>query len=443
MTTIEAAGGVGVPHSLGGRRMRAGVAIGVHLVVDLFSFIIIALMPLLSARLGLSKVEVAVLIGLGSITSGGIQPIVALLSDRFDTRIIGTIGMALALVCICSIGFATEYWHVLVLHGVGAAGVGAFHPPAAAVVGALARTSRARSMAFFFLAGMTGGVLGNLLAPAYVETCAARSGSEPDVAFGLRSLIWLLPFGLASAAVLGWAIHRVSHKGAAASDFHSVLTQHERKQRWFAVGVLYVGNMIRFSVNMALVYLIVEWTTRLATSRLSADATVEHIGIAASRLNGPLQGAQQVGMGLGGLTLGMLLAPRLEKPAFVLLPFVGAAAVMTFPISDGLPQHWVMPIAFLLTVVAGFGFGGMVPISMSVAQRLLPHRTSLASGLMLGGAWMVAFLGPQFAGAMQTWFGLENAFRATAMLLAAAGFLSLMLPRDVLMGSTESRVTTR
>jgi MFS family permease len=432
------------------RRVRASAAIGVHLVVDFFSFFVIALMPLLSARLGMSKVEVAVLIGAGSITSGAVQPIVAVLSDRYNTRTLGTIGMCIALVCISGIGFAEHFWQLLALHAIGAAGVGAFHPPAAAAVGALSGRKRSKYMAFFFLAGMTGGVAGNLLSPVYVEGLAKWSAEQSstvrasaDVGFGLRGLMFFLPIGFVAAGVLAWAIHGVSHKGSGASDFHAGLSSTERTQRWVAVGLLYVGNMIRFSVNMALVYLVVEWTTRLATRRLGDGATIEAIGFAASRLNGPLQGAQQVGMGVGGIVFGLTLAVRFEKAAFVLVPWIGAVAIGCIPLAEALDDGLVMPVAFFATACAGLGFGGMVPISLSLAQRLLPHRTSLASGLMLGGAWMVAFLGPQFAGAMQTWLGLEAAFVATGGLLACAGLLAMALDRRVLIGSADEGVTPK
>jgi len=56
-----------------------------------------------------------------------------------------------------------------------------------------------------------------------------------------------------------------------------------------------------------------------------------------------------------------------------------------------------VPFAIVATILTGMGFGAVIPVSISLAQRLLPHRTSLASGLMLGGAWMIAFVGPLVA----------------------------------------------
>ena len=52
---------------------------------------------------------------------------------------------------------------------------------------------------------------------------------------------------------------------------------------------------------------------------------------------------------------------------------------------------------------------------------MLPHRTSLASGLMMGGAWTVATLGPRLAELGTSRIGLEATFAVTAVLLVLSG----------------------
>lgn len=421
------------------RLTRAGLTIGVHSVVDFFSFVIIALLPLLAVRLEMSQPDKALLIGVGSITSGLIQPLVAWLSDRLDSRILGSIGMAVAVVCISCVGLVESSWQLLAIQAIGASGIGAFHPVSAAAVGQLAGRHRSRFVAAFFLAGMMGGVAGNTLMPVLVNqiSMAASTTDTPDITAGLHALLWLLIPGLLAVGVLAWAIHAVSHRAHNAREHHASLSNAERTLRWRAVWILYAGNVMRFMVNMALVYLIVEWATQLAVTRADTGISSEALGLMASGLNGPLQGAQQIGMGIGGLTLGMLLPVRYEKIAFCLIPWIGAIAIACLPLVGALPDAAVMPVAFGVTVLAGVGFGSLIPVSISLAQRLLPHRTSLASGMMMGGAWMVAFLGPQFAGAMQTWFGLDRAFLATGLLLCSASILAFFLPSELLRCSAD------
>ncbi|MEO0483868.1 MAG: MFS transporter, partial [Planctomycetota bacterium] len=114
-------------------RRAATVVVG-HTFVDVLSFVVIPLMPLLKASLTLSDAEIAILLATGSVCSGAIQPAVAWLCDRFHTRVFGTIGFAVALLAVASIGFAESFWALLAIQVIGPAGIGAFHPPAAAAV---------------------------------------------------------------------------------------------------------------------------------------------------------------------------------------------------------------------------------------------------------------------------------------------------------------------
>ncbi|MEZ6241414.1 MAG: MFS transporter [Phycisphaerales bacterium] len=365
--------------ALGGARARAGVTVGAHSVTDFFSAVTISLIPLLTARLDLTTSQVALLLGVGSVTSGLIQPLTAWASDKLDTRALGTIGLAVAVVCVSLIGRARSFEVLLLLHGTGAAGIGAFHPPAAAAVGHLSGAKRSLGVAVFFLAGMVGGVSGNVFVPRIVNAMAGEGGPR-GIDHGLASLTWLMIPGLVAVVVLAMAIHPVPHRHHDAHETHGRLTARERRERWWAVGLLYAGNVMRFSVNMALVYLFAQWAQAHTLDVRDLDELTRTAGLRASELNGPLQGMMPVGMGIGGITLGFLLAPRFEKLVFVVAPLVGAGAIALIPLAGGLPTGAVVPVVLTLAVLTGVGFGGVVPVSVSLAQRLLPHRTSLASG---------------------------------------------------------------
>ena len=83
-------------------------------------------------------------------------------------------------------------------------------------------------------------------------------------------------------------------------------------------------------------------------------------------------------------------------------------------------------------MVAGVGFAGIIPVTIALAQRLLPHRTALASGLMMGGAWGFAAVGPTIAQLLIDHVGLTHAYAVTAGVLLVAGGLSLALPGKLL-----------
>lgn len=402
--------------ALAHRRTRLTIATLCHTVIDFFSFTVPPLLSVLEGHLSLSPGQGAFLLGIGSLCTGLVQPLVAWHSDRADTRFFGWLGLALAVIGVGCIGYARTYEQLLLIQIVSSIGIGAFHPIAAAAVGSLAGTRRSFGVAAFYCAGMAGGIAGNITAPLWVSHFGGESLGE-----GLRSIARLIPPGLVFVVALFWAIHRVSHRHAGAKDAHASLGVAERRSRWRMVWVLYVGNVLRFTVDTALILLIVRWTEQLVMTRSGVMELTDSLRQEAARMSGPLQAAKQVGMGVCGLLAGWWIGPRHEKLALVISPILGAVALVVMPMCSG----WR---ALVACMIAGIGYGGMVPVTISLAQRLLPHRTSLASGLMMGGAWAVASLGAPLAQWSLDNFGLHRAFVVAAgiSLLAAVttAFLS-------------------
>ncbi len=379
-----------------------------HAVVDLFSALVVPILSVLEGRLSLDAKQGAFLIGVGSLCSAAIQPVVAWLSDRYDTRLLGTIGFALAVVAVGSIGFARDYTDLLILQLVGTAGIGAFHPVSAAAVGHLSGRRRSAGVAAFFTAGMVGGVTGFWAAPSFVR------------AFGVPAYAWLIPGGLLGVLVLAWATRGVTHRHHGAPDRHAAQTAGERRSRWLAVAVLYAGNALRFTANLALIYLVVRWAEGQVLARAGAAELDAPMRSAASQINGPMQAAMAIGMGISGLAAGLARTHH-EKHLRVIVPGVGAIAIALFP-------HTGHSAAYLFAGLAGVGYAGVIPITIALAQRLLPHRTGLASGLMMGGAWAIAAVGPPLAELLASRAGLAGAFYGVAGLLLVSGLLSLALP---------------
>ena len=410
--------------------------IGAHAVVDYYSFIVVALLPLLATRLDLSNQQKAYVLAAGSVMSGFIQPLVAWIGDRLNTRLIATIGLVVAAGACSTIGLAQNFTQLLVLSAIGAAGVGAFHPPAAAVVGQLSGSRRSLGVSLFFVAGMGGGMAGNVLAPYSISWLGHLAGGtgEAGLALGLQWQSALVIPGVLVGVVLARAIHDAPHRRSGAHADHAALAPRERTLRWRAVWLLYAMSVTRFIVNTALVYLFLRWIETIAADRAGQAATGASVGIAASVLNGKFQAAMQLGMGGAGLAAGWLLRVHHEKASLVLVPLVGAVAIATVPLVDdiGLSHAGLIGVGLVLATLAGVGFGGTVPTVIALAQRLLPHRTALASGLMMGGAWGVGFLGPPLAEGLESRVSLEAAFFATAGLLVVCASLSLLLPGRLL-----------
>jgi MFS family permease len=467
LTNEQSDGGasIGVAGAPSRPTMRAAVTIGTHFVVDVFSFVGVALLPMLAVMLDIRPEQKALLLALGSVCSGFVQPVVAWASDWFDSRAFGTIGFVVAVLCIGNLGMAQDFVQLAVLYSVGAMGIGAFHPPASATVGQLGGDKRSMYVAVFFLAGMVGGIVGNVFTPTFVGWMTPDAVQVEDASrAGLLSIRWFIPVGLVAAFFLARAIHGSGHRHHDAHAHQDRWDKSERRARWFAVWVMYACNVLRFTVNMSLMYLFTEWASQYVLEVHQVGVLNETLGIEASRVNGMLQASMQIGMGGAGLTLGFVLAVRYEKAMFVVLPMLGALSIAAIPSLTAMDLETGRWAVMGAAILSGIGFGAVIPVSLSLAQRLLPHRTSLVSGLMLGGAWMLSFLGPMGAEVVQnglvskpnvpgfvidavgmlpesfgervmSGFGLDAAFMVTAALLAVAGCIAIFLPQKLIVRS--------
>ena len=185
------------------------------------------------------------------------------------------------------------------------------------------------------------------------------------------------------------------------------------------MAVLYAAAAVRFSVNMALLYLYVRWAEKCVLTE-HQDWSQEHVATAAAPLVGNFNAATLIGMALGGVLAGVLIRPGKEKWPMVLVPIGFAPIIGLFPYAP-------LEISYLLAVAAGIGFASMIPVSIAFAQHLMPRHTNLASGLMMGGAWSVAVVGPRCAEIGVAQLGLPTTFVLTAIALALSGIISIRL----------------
>lgn len=392
---------------------------GAHVIVDVYPVFFPSLMLALKAGIGLQAWQIALLYATGPIVSGMPQLFFAWASDRLDTRLCGWFGLALGAVCISSIGYAQSFWSLWVLQILGMLGTGMFHPISAALAGHLGRRlrpvgGRAWGVSIFYTAGMVGGFAGAML-------CTRISGAH-----GLSALAWLMIPGLITAAFLLAATKAITHRHENHRELHAGIPADEARLRWVTVSLLFFQNVLRFTVNTGLPVLFVIW----AEAR-SPDSVGR-----ATNLTGNLIAAMTVGMGLFGLLGQRLAPPGREKRPIIVLTVIGGVCVALTGFAGTHVGTWAI---YLMAALSSIGFSAVVPTTISLAQRLLPGRTGLASGLMLGTAWSVSAVAPLLA----QWFlggtpidrafalparQIDMAFVWFASLLAVAVLLTMAMP---------------
>lgn len=393
-----------------------------HSVIDIYPVFIASLAVTLNSKLAMTPAQYAAMFAIGPVVSGLPQAFFAWATDKFDTRFCAWFGLALGAVCLCSIGFAQNFWQLIALQIIGLTGTGMYHPIGAALAGQLAqkalRHGRSWGVSIFYSAGMIGGIIGPLL-------CTRMTAQ-----WGMQSLAWLIPPSLLAAWALYSATARVAHRHDGHHATHREMPRDERRRRWGAVWLLFVGNTMRFIVNTGVVVLFGYW----ARARFPADLA------AATNLTGNLVASLSVGMMVCGLTAGRLIRPGREKGPMIWLSIAGAVPISIAAMIGDHVGVWAMYIA---TAVSALGFAAIIPSTISLAQRLLPGHTGMASGLMLGTSWSISCIAPWLVswmfggvslddiGSLPTW-RIDMAFGAFALLLIVAAVLAAVMPSALL-----------
>jgi FSR family fosmidomycin resistance protein-like MFS transporter len=128
--------------------------------------------------------------------------------------------------------------------------------------------------------------------------------------------------------------------------------------------------------------------------------------------------------GAGGTLLGGVFADRVGPRRVVVGSL--ALAIPALLLFVGLPG----PLALL----TGLLFGALADASLSVtlvmAQRLVPGRIGIASGVILGLGFVTGGIGVPITGRLADAVGIQTALLSLGILCALAALLALTLPAD-------------
>lgn len=406
--------------------VRFWMVVASHVVVDIYPIIWATLVIVLRRDLDLTGFQVGTVYAAAAVVSGLPQGLAAWASDRFDTRFCAWAGLVLSAVCMSSMGFAQNFAQLLALIVVGNIGNAMYHPIGAALAGQVGgrvlRGGRAVAVSIFFAAGMVGSILGPLLSTELTER------------FGRAHLGWLMVPGLVMALMLHLAVRGVGHR---AHDHHAVnaaIDPAEARRRWRTVGTLFAGNCLRFIVNTAMFVLFPVW----AKARFPGDDAAA--AYRATDLNRSLIIAMTIGMGIFAIFAARLVRQGHERRAIFILGTLGAVFTA---LTGFVGTHLGVLAMQVCAGLSGLGFAAILPITIALAQRLLPGRTGLASGLMMGVAWSTAALAPAFSIAFLgftdlniadqlPYWRIDLAFIGFGVILFVAGWLALFMPADLL-----------
>lgn len=365
-----------------------------HFSVDAFNSQLGLLLATFSLSLGLTNKAIGLIAFSYALVGALSQPFFGWLTDKYGGRWPVAGGVLWMAGFYTLVALTQGYWPIVFLL-IAALGSGAFHPAGTALAAQGGQRylagQVATASALFFVFGQGGYTLGPAIGGAVLEHV------------GRGGLLWLVligvPIGLYAARTLREAGHSTS------VPTHTQTDAYGERPSWFLFVLLIVLSGLS------------AWA-QSATSTFAPKFFQEQ-GLSPT-LYGVIVATFTAGMALGGL-LGGLLGDRWGRRRTVTLALAFSVAPFYFlPLARGLE---VFPLAFL----AGLFIGAPHSILVTTAQRAMPSKAALASGLILGFMFASGSFGSYLSGLAADWLGLGPVLQANALVAGVALLLSLLL----------------
>lgn len=349
-----------------------------HLSIDLLNSQRPLLLAVLSVPLGLSNSLIGLVSALYSLSGSLSQPLFGMLADRIGNRIVALGGLVWMMVFF-SLAFSAQGPTALVFLVLAALGSGAYHPAATAEATERGRVHLSRmettAASFFFFFGQSGLFLGPALGGPLID----RWGP-----MGLFILfLFILPVGVYMIPKAGNITiqHGVSDRDTNPATAVSL--------QWSYIIPFVVTVFTRSWTQMSMMTFLPKY--------------LQDLGFRPS-VFGPISALYMGGSAFGGI-IGAWLADRFGNRYVMTISLLLACLPFFFysMISS------ILLLAFV-TLFAGAFIGASHSIFVVLAQRLLPGKSGVASGLVLGFTFASGSIGAFFSGMIADVSGFQLLF---------------------------------
>ena len=368
-----------------------------HLCVDLSQGAVPALLPFFISERHLSYAAAATIVFAATAASSVVQPVFGQLADRYAASWLMPAGLLAAGAGLALSGIVSSYGLILLAIALGGAGVAAYHPVAARLVGHLAAERRATGMSVFAVGGNAGFAFGPLLTTAVL------------LAFGLRgALLLMLPMVALTAIIVAQNARFASlSQGAATRPGEGAASR--GSEAWGPFALLTAAIICRSITFYGLnTFLPLYWINVLHQSTAAGSAALTILLVA----------------GIVGTLVGGRLADRYGGRAVVL---AGMAALV--PLLGAFLALGNVIGATLLLLPVGLALYAPSSVMVVMGQEYLPNRVGVASGVTLGLAITFGGLATPLLGRIADHYGLHAALTVLALLPLLAAALAFTLPR--------------
>ncbi len=380
-----------------GQALKSGALLTLmlgHFTNDMFAGVLPMLFPVMKERFDLTNAGVGLVAlaytGMASLT----QPVFGFFSDRYGRRWFASAALLWGVSFVAAYGFAPSYHTFIAFAALAGIASGAYHPLGASNA-ALVTDERYKNvaMSLYTVGGTTGYALGPLVAVALLAL------------IGPHGTVILLVPGIAVAALLLPQMRLVER--ARRARLATLSGSGASVAAWGPLTRVVLVTMLRSWVFLSVVQFIPVWYDDLGFGRGFYGPLVTTIILA----------------GAVGTLVGGALADRLGQRRIVVGSLV--LAIPALLLFAGLPGRY----AFLSGMLFGIACDASLSVTLVMAQRLVPGRVGVTSGVILGLGFVTGGIGVPITGHLADAIGIQAALMSLGILCGLGALVGLTLPR--------------
>ncbi|HKQ79596.1 MAG TPA: MFS transporter, partial [Blastocatellia bacterium] len=369
-----------------------------HLALDSYSSFLFQLLPVMATKLHMTPAQAGLVPPMLTISASLMQPVYGVISDRYLKRSMVVFGPLIAAVFLSCLGMANSLSGLIALVIIGGVGVGMFHPQGAALVSrATSADGMGKRQGMVMSVFSSSGTVGYALGPLLVAMVVNRYGFENSWYTAIWGVaIWVVLFRYCPPLE-----RRSNAEGA------PPLTDALRAA-WAPLTLIYFAVVLRSAVAVSIQ---TYWPFALRSS-----------GMTEMEYGSVLAGFLFFG-GVGGFFGGMLADWLGARRVSMVAMLIAAPLLLGAFSTSGMLSN-------ILLMAGGTVLNLPIPISVVMAQRLVPGGASTVSALMMGFAWGVGALMTPIVGAMSEKLGFARALMIAAVVPLVSAALMWLYPKD-------------
>lgn len=365
---------------------------GAHFINDIYTGVLNPIMPFIAAKIGISMAIATIILTISHIFSSLLQPLFGFFADNIVKRSFIFWGLILSSIFIPLSALANNPFILVLFIIFGSIGSSLFHPQALGFASKFAqKDSAGKSMAVFVAMGTLGYSMGPVVSSAITQFLGMPK--MPLMTF--LGIVWaLIMFSFVPKLSLSEkVINKINFKTA----FKRILTNRK-------LNILNVIAMLKTMIMSACFILLPFLWKNMGYKPF-------YIGMALFMF-----------IFAGGI--GSLISGHIEKN-------IGAANVFYISMISTFPLMILFilscsshpTLSLVIFVIMGFITMMATPVTMVMAQNVIPEYKSIISGFINGFSWGIVAIAMSLLGFIAEKFGITNVLIFVSIIPAACSIL--------------------